>query len=93
VFFFEKLLENCCFYKKKIQMSFIIIQKFNEKLTKAKKNSNPACTFFYFYFIFTSFIFFENTPKITKCEIFAPPFSGVKKTHNFFFSKHRTVFF
>jgi hypothetical protein len=52
--------------KKKNQMSFIFIQKFDEKLSKAKKKSNPACIFLYFHFIFTPFIFFQkNTESYT----------------------------
>jgi dolichol kinase len=64
-FFLEKFLKIVVFTKKKYQLSFTYTQKFNEKLTKAKKNPIQHVYFYIFTFIFTSFIFFEKTPKIT----------------------------
>jgi hypothetical protein len=61
-------------------MRLIFIQKFNEKATKAKKKSNPACIFLHFHFIFSSFIFVEkNTENYTVIN-FCTLFFGVKKT-------------
>jgi hypothetical protein len=66
-FFFLKIFLKIVVFPKKYQISFIFIQKLNEKATKAKKYSIPAC-------------FLKKTPKITQCIIFAPILFRCKRT-------------
>jgi hypothetical protein len=101
---FEKILKNCCSYKKKKPNEFYFyIQKFNEKAIKAKKIKSSLYIFkFSFYFYLLNFVL-KKTSKITQCKIFAPIFFGVKKhftLHQFFFQntaqcflKHRFLFY
>jgi hypothetical protein len=70
--FFLKIV---VFTKKKYQMSFIFIQKSNEKATKTKKNQIPFVYIYIFsLFLLTYFFFLKITPKITQIIISAPIF-------------------
>jgi hypothetical protein len=88
VFFFEKILENCCFYKKKKSHEFYFHTK--------QKKSNPACIFLYFHFIFTSFTFFEKNTENYSVKFLHQFFFGVKKhfrLHQLFFRNTAQCFF
>jgi hypothetical protein len=61
------------------QISFIIIHKFNEKLTKAKIIQILLVYCYIFILFLLPSFFLKKTPKITQCKIFAPTFFGVKK--------------
>jgi hypothetical protein len=55
--------------------SFIFIQKFNEKPTKAKKKSNPALYLYISILFLLPSFFLKKTPTIIQLKIFATIFS------------------